>query len=240
MSDQFQLSITPLNISEIPSEDAILSAGRSVLDSVDTWKPGKSFANHTVKTFSRPKGPGDGAAWYSRLSEHDGSDVSFEEFWDKLGANKAENEKNFIHDIKKVALVKQISPNQSVWTLYYTFSPPISPRVFTVLQTTHLDAENREGWVVSLPIDLSTDPDLAKIEEQGARGRYTSVERLKELPNGMVEWKMATSSTPGGSIPQFIVDRTMAGKISDDVPHFLKWYKSVRTAKASDVQASQN
>lgn len=35
-----------------------------------------------------------------------------------------------------------------------------------------------------------------------------------ELENGETEWRMATSSTPGGSIPNFIVDSTMAKKIS--------------------------
>jgi hypothetical protein len=37
---------------------------------------------------------------------------------------------------------------------------------------------------------------------------------------------MATSSTPGGSIPNFIVESTMAKKISSDVPQFLKWFES--------------
>jgi len=232
-------SIANWNIdTEVPSEETILAVGRSVIDSIDSWKQGKSFHHNTVRTYSRPKGPADGAAWFSRVSEHDANDASLDEFWSKLGADKAENEMNFIHEIKKVALVKRISPSQSVWTLYYTFSPPISPRVFTVLQTTHFDEETRTGHIVSLPIDLSDEPELAKLEEHGARGRYTSVERLKELPDSKVEWKMATSSTPGGSIPQFIVDRTMAGKISDDVPHFLKWLKSTRDTAGKDSAAA--
>lgn len=41
----------------------------------------------------------------------------------------------YIPDIKKVKLIKRISPTQSVWTLYYQFPPPVSPRVFTVVQT---------------------------------------------------------------------------------------------------------
>jgi len=147
---------------------------------------------------------------------------------------------NFIHEIKKVALIKKISPNQSVWTSYHTFSPPISPRVFTVLQTTHFDEVNRTGLIVSLPIDLSDEPAFAQLEEHGARGRYTSVERLREMSDGKIEWIMATSSTPGGNIPQFIVDRNMAGKISDDVPYFLNWLKSTRTKEksaANDIAA---
>lgn len=69
-----------------------------------------------------------------------------------------------------------------------------------------------------------------------------SVERLQELENGKVEWRMATSSTPGGRIPQFVVESSMASTISkvggpawlvcegpadipggQDVTHFLEW-----------------
>jgi hypothetical protein len=72
--------------------------------------------------------------------------------------------------------------------------------------------------IVSIPIDLSDDKDLQKLEEKGVRGRYVSVERILELENGETEWRMATSSTPGGSIPSFIVESTMAGKIAQVIP----------------------
>ena len=46
------------------------------------------------------------------------------------------------------------------------------------------------------------------------KGRYVSVERIMELDNGNTEWRMATSSTPGGFIPNFLVESTMAKKIA--------------------------
>jgi len=67
---------------------------------------------------------------------------------------------------------------------------------------------------ISIPIDLSSDPELAKLEEKGVKGRYVSVENIKQLPNGNTEWRMATSSNPGGRIPSFIVESTMASAIS--------------------------
>ena len=67
---------------------------------------------------------------------------------------------------------------------------------------------------ISIPIDLSSDPELAKLEEHGVKGRYVSVESVKQLPNGNTEWRMATSSNPGGRIPSFIVESTMASSIS--------------------------
>lgn len=51
-------------------------------------------------------------------------------------------------------------------------------------------------------------------EKEVVKGRYASVECIKELPNGNTEWRMATSSSPGERIPAFIVDNTMPGFIS--------------------------
>lgn len=70
--------------------------------------------------------------------------------------------------------------------------------------------------IVSLAIDLSSkgDEDLLKLEEHGVKGRYVSVERIVELENGNTEWRMATSSSPGGSLPNFLVESTMAKKIA--------------------------
>jgi hypothetical protein len=45
----------------------------------------------------------------------------------------------FIPEIQKVTKVLEISPTQSIWSMYYKFTPPVSPRVFTVLQITRLE-----------------------------------------------------------------------------------------------------
>ncbi|KAH7926625.1 hypothetical protein BV22DRAFT_1032623 [Leucogyrophana mollusca] len=228
----YQLTITPVRPADVPSEETIISLAKEVLESSKSWKKGKAFAKGGVQTYSRAKGPGDGAPWHCRVSKHTKDDATFDEFWSKLAVNKAENEKEFIAAIKKVAEVKRISPTQSIWTLYYTFPPPVSPRVFTVLQTTYLDESvPRTGIIASIPIDLSGpgDEELAKLEEKGTKGRYVSVERLVELEDGSVEWRMATSSTPGGSIPTFVAEGSMPGQISADVPHFLKWFHTIRT-----------
>lgn len=68
--------------------------------------------------------------------------------------------------------------------------------------------------IVSIPVDLSPDPELAKLEEKGVHGRYVSVERIMELDNGKVEWRMATSSKAGGLIPQSMTELSMASSIS--------------------------
>jgi len=237
MSSDYQLTITPLKVSAIPAEDTIISLGRSLLDSTTSWKPGKTYQK-VVKTSSRPRGPQDGAPWHCRVSEHTAADATFDEFWSKLGVDKAENEKKFISDIKKVTLIKQISPTQAIWSLYYTFPPPVSPRVFTVLQTTYLDENSpKTGIIVSIPVDLSDEPELYKLEEKGVKGRYVSVERIQELENGNVEWRMATSSTPGGKIPSFVAESTMDSTISADVTHFLHWFHTVRAKPETAASA---
>jgi len=228
-SMSYQLGITALKPQEVPSEDAIITLAKEVLDSTVAWKKGKTFAKGKVLTLSRPKGPADEAPWHCRVSEHTKEDATFDEFWGKLGENKVANEKEYIKPIKKVAQVKRISETQSIWTSYYTFPPPVSPRVFTVHQTVHLvKSTPKSGIIVSIPIDLSADEELAKIEEKGTKGRYVAVERLLELEDGKVEWRMATSGIPGGSIPSFISEYSLPGQIAADVPQFLKWFHAAR------------
>ncbi|KAF4614652.1 hypothetical protein D9613_002623 [Agrocybe pediades] len=219
------LTITPFKISDLPPEEQIIAEGKALIESSTSWKAGKTFFD-TVHTSYRGKLPGDGAPWYCRISEHKPEEITFDQLWEKLSKNKAENELQFIHEIQKVNKVKEISPTANVWTLYYTFLPPVSPRVFTVVQVTQLsESEPRTGLIVSLSIDLSDAPELQKLEEKGTKGRYVSVERVMELENGNTEWRMATSSTPGGSIPNFLVESTMAKKIAADVPQFIKWFQ---------------
>jgi len=231
---EYHLSIaTPVKPADIPSEESILTAAHAVLDSTSSWKQGKSYFNNTVQTFSRPKDSKNGSAWYCRVSKHSSEEITFDVIWSKLGTDKAVNEMQYIHDIHKVTQIMDISPSQSIWTLQYKFSPPISPRIFTVLQVLHQsESFPRTGIVVSIPIDLSTpgDEELAKLEEKGVKGRYVAVERVMELPDGSLEWRMATSSAPGGNIPTFIADSSIggiAGKIARDVPDFMKWLRSL-------------
>ena len=229
----------------------MLEEGRALIESTQNWRVGKVF-HKIVKTSARPKAPGEPAGWYCRVSEHGPEDATFDELWEKIGIDKANNEiqcvvlvrarryvtdkadwNRFVEVVKKATLIKQVSPSQAIWSMYYRFSPPVSPRVFTVMQTIHLNEENpRSGHVfvfsitldpnlnprcsiiVSIPVDLSADPSLAKLEEKGVKARYVSVEELKELPDGKVEWRMATASRAEGFIPQFLTERAVPGSIS--------------------------
>jgi hypothetical protein len=119
--------------------------------------------------------------------------------------------------LKRTIFLKEVSNNQLLNTLYYEFPPPVAPRVFTELQIMRApfgEAGSREAYVISLAVDLSDDKELMEKEVKAVRGRYVSVEYLKELPDGHTEWSMATCSTPGGSIPKFIAERSIPGSIA--------------------------
>jgi hypothetical protein len=83
---------------EIPSEDEIINAATQIMESSSSWKKGKSFHNKTVHTYSRRSESNgrDQAGWYCRVSEHTAEDATFDQFWNKLGENKAENEMKFV------------------------------------------------------------------------------------------------------------------------------------------------
>lgn len=90
----FLLNGLPINSSEIPSEDAILAAGKGILAASDNWKQGKTY-QEVVETYTyspNPKGGDGGTNWACRASEHTREDGTFEDFWGGLGTNKAENE----------------------------------------------------------------------------------------------------------------------------------------------------
>src|SRR6266404_7590208 len=81
---------------ELPSDEQIIAAGREILEASKDWKKGKAYQKNTVQTYSRSKDPGDSASWYCRVSEHDASEATFDEFWGKIGINHSENEKEYV------------------------------------------------------------------------------------------------------------------------------------------------
>ncbi|GJJ12590.1 hypothetical protein Clacol_006833 [Clathrus columnatus] len=252
MSQNIVLGIKPYTPSTpfrlaLPTEQALIDAGKALFNNLDSWKSVKVYKrksgnqSYSVNTFVRPKLPTDEVSWFMRHSVHQPEHGSFDDFWNFLGKNKAVNEQEFIPEIKSVNLLKTVSPMQSIWTLYYTFSPPVTPRTFTVLQTVHITGGEhgspREGWIISVPVDVSEDTEMKAKEAKGTRGRYASVELVKEGQDGTLEWRMATASTPGGLIPKVFVEKSMPSQIEKDVGHFLHWLQGKKGAKSSMTNA---
>ncbi|KAF9014104.1 hypothetical protein BDQ17DRAFT_442295 [Cyathus striatus] len=224
------VTLKALKLSEISSSDVILAEGDAIMKSTSSWKPGKVYFGN-VQSYSRPKRPGDEAPWHCRVSKHAADEVTFDDLWDKLGRNKAKNEMGFIPEIKNVSLLKEISPTANIWSIYYEFIPPISPRIYAELQVVHLsETSPRVGTIVSIPIDIAPDKgtDEAKLEAKAIKARYVSVERLTELEDGKTEWAMCVSSSVEGSLPvRLIAEMSMDKEISKDVPYFMKWFKAL-------------
>jgi hypothetical protein len=82
---------------ELPSDEQVIAASREVLEASEGWKKGKAYEKKTVQTYSGPKGPDDGAPWHCRVSEHAPTQITFDEFWSKLGSsNHSDYEKEYV------------------------------------------------------------------------------------------------------------------------------------------------
>lgn len=64
--------------------------------------------------------------------------------------------------------------------------------------------------IVAFPVeDDRKDRPSAALDKHHVRGRYVSVEELSKLENGEVEWRCASMSTAGGSIPTRLAESHM-------------------------------
>ncbi|KAI0013410.1 hypothetical protein F4779DRAFT_563514 [Xylariaceae sp. FL0662B] len=111
--------------------------------------------------------------------------------------------------------------------------PLLRDRTFPVLQMSCAARGAREFLVVSIPV-----PDFAKADasrlarEKGAQvAFYVSVERIRKMPDGNIEWLMATASDAAGVLPMWVQTLAMPGVIWKDVPLFLTWIAKERRSK---------
>ncbi|KAG9044258.1 hypothetical protein FS837_008554 [Tulasnella sp. UAMH 9824] len=208
----------PISPSNIPSPEEVLAAAKPILTS-DTvkWKPGAKYEDGRVHTFTTKV---NGHLWAMRKSVHGPSEGTFDDFWEGLGVNHSVHESQYIPMIQKASLVTMLEPGTcEVWSLQYNFGPVLQKRSFTVFIVTHLEPTSetnplRQGWVVSVPFDPSSDPEFAAMEEKGVKARYLAVERIQETLDGKVDWRMATCSDVGGIIPEFISAPSVPKQIS--------------------------
>jgi hypothetical protein len=91
---------------------------------------------------------------------------------------------------------------------------------------------------VSLPFKHPDCPEKQGAEKSRVRGKYVSVELVREIEDGKrAEWRMATSSDAGGSIPRFVTNSALPKSIAEDVPSFLRW---MMKRYPSDEQTADN
>ncbi|KAF8680931.1 hypothetical protein RHS04_03691 [Rhizoctonia solani] len=245
MSTYLKLEAT--SIKNLPDVQAVLAEAKALIEDTQKWPEGKT--HHGVRTHRKAI-----MAIHSRFtSTHGPEDGTFDDFWNCLGINHSLNEKQYVPEVKSATPLGSydgfegssnnmipinpyhlLSANHPAWTMGYSFTPPVSDRVFTVLIACILEEQpGKQGFVISLPLDVSADQDLKEKEPRGVRGHYVSVERVKEI-DGITPLvpSMATRSSPGGLIPTFLSEPAMPSKISEDVPHVVEWIKARRASSS--------
>lgn len=77
--------------------------------------------------------------------------------------------------------------------LHFALSPPVSHRQFTILVATHLEKDSttglRTGYVISIPVDISSNAELKDRSFHVTQGAYSAIERVKEMPDGSINWR---------------------------------------------------
>ncbi|KAI1356680.1 hypothetical protein F5Y01DRAFT_265469 [Xylaria sp. FL0043] len=120
--------------------------------------------------------------------------------------------------------------------------PILKDRTFPVLQLTCAVKEGTgapEFVVVSIPVpDFATSDKAGLSKEKGAQiAYYVSIERIRKLEDGKIEWLLGTASDATGVLPLWIQDLALAGIVWKDVPLFLGWIAKARGKAATPTSA---
>ncbi|GMK57512.1 hypothetical protein CspeluHIS016_0403460 [Cutaneotrichosporon spelunceum] len=152
----------------------------------------------------------------------------YEHFRRGLLEYHSENEREYIDAVRDTQCLAVLVPHVAeVWRLTYVTPAPTSPRTFVVLLLSReltVARGTRCFMNISLPFTHPDCPEKVGAEKSRVRGRYVSVELVREGAEGArVEWRMATSSDAGGNIPRFVTNAALPKNIAEDVHSFLRW-----------------
>ncbi|ESZ98291.1 hypothetical protein SBOR_1284 [Sclerotinia borealis F-4128] len=117
--------------------------------------------------------------------------------------------------------------------------PLMKDRKFPVILIAASLNDEREFIVISIPLNGFTSAEY-KADEKSVGAAYASIERLRVLPSGEIEWIMATVSDAKGSIPQWIQKLAVPSVISKDVNMYMTWIAKERSGIPNEEQSPQN
>jgi hypothetical protein len=111
--------------------------------------------------------------------------------------------------------------------------PFLKDRTFPVLQLSCTATESPgspEFIVVSIPVPDFANSGYGRLSnEKGVQlGFYVSIERIRKLDDGKIEWLLGTASDAAGNLPLWIQDKALGGIVWKDVPLFLGWIAKER------------
>ena len=126
------------------------------------------------------------------------------------------------------------------WTLrreesVHDLPGPLSKRVFPVLQATAAVRGRKEFIVIQIAIRASDGATDVAVHEGSVRAAYSSIERVKELEDGHLEWVMGTVSDAKGLVPMWAQQLGLPGAVAKDVGSFMKWIGDERL-KGKDAE----
>ncbi|KAI1188930.1 hypothetical protein F5B17DRAFT_393426 [Nemania serpens] len=121
--------------------------------------------------------------------------------------------------------------------------PILKDRTFPVLQ---LSCAVKQGTgapecvIVSIPVpDFATSDKANLSKEKGAQiAYYVSVERIRKLEDGKIEWLLGTASDAAGVLPLWIQDLALPGIVWKDVPMFLGWIAKERENAGTNASSA--
>ncbi|GAA6003145.1 uncharacterized protein JCM10292_002890 [Rhodotorula paludigena] len=206
----------------------------------------------------------EGILWHKRVSrfkasEHGGYDV----WYDAMGDRHIEQEEEYVDNLVNVIDVGKDAGKEGCYCKLYKLPFGATDRSFmahcrvvspslSTEETNETDDKSasskkpkgdsasesndglREFLVFSLPITTSTD---VKEEKKYVRGTQATVERVRELEGGTIEWSCASLSTPGGNIPVKLSESKMANSLADAVPSILAWMNRSHPPGASHIKS---
>ncbi|KAJ9109940.1 hypothetical protein QFC20_003140 [Naganishia adeliensis] len=219
---------------------------QALIDSLPSWRKKSTHHGHTVQSYVLPKGSAESSEarirssmkldpneyWVGRTSTHqldNAKDATvYERFRAGLLVDHSEQERQYIEScIESERLQVFREQEAEVWRMTYKTPPPTSPRTFVFLllcRELQVTPGTRSFMNISIPFDHPSVQVNQGTEQSRVRGRYVSVEYVKEVEGGSkVEWLMATSSCAAGSIPQFLTNWSLPGKVTEDVPSFVQY-----------------
>ncbi|KAI5965994.1 hypothetical protein CANMA_003379 [Candida margitis] len=202
----------------------LLEGSEKVLKSISNWTPGKVYhkdTKHVTRTFHDTI---DGDYWCARQSVL--KDIPIDKFKSaiigttEVGFTHSDHELLYVHEIESMQVrnINKYEDNGWSYTIHaqYEFGFPLNKRSFNEL--VHVFVSNDRALVVSVPIEGGIE---------GVLGTYVSVEQIKWNGNS-VDWTVATTSSAGGNIPDWVTKLSIGGAIAKDVPNVLAYIESER------------
>ncbi|RWA04022.1 hypothetical protein EKO27_g11080 [Xylaria grammica] len=121
--------------------------------------------------------------------------------------------------------------------------PILKDRTFPVLQ---LSCAVKEGTgapefvIVSIPVPDYATSDKANLskEKDAQIAFYVSIERIRKLSDGKIEWLLGTASDAAGVLPLWIQDKALISIVWKDVPLFLGWIASERNKTGAKTSSA--